>query len=460
MPYHVISSVANLRALQRKAPAAFPYLLESVGAPSRLGRYDILFAAPRQLLQKTTFEAPFFDDFLAHWQAAQADADLDLPVDLQADLPFTGGWFFFLSYEMAAEIEPRLSLALPPYPLAVAARVDRALIVDKQTQQTFLLADLAATDFKTWQNEVMALLAENNFDPSSYSKENNFDPSSYLPQNLIADNPEAFLQAVEQIRELIVAGDVFQVNLSRAWQMQNAASIDGFALYEALTQQNPAPFSASCLLPQMHLISSSPERLVKIKNRRVETRPIAGTRRRHPDPEKDAALANELLAHVKERAEHIMLIDLERNDLGRIATADSVHVDELMTLESYAHVHHIVSNVAAILADNVTPIDVLRAVFPGGTITGCPKVRCMEIIHALEKTYRGAYTGSVGYLNHNGDLDSNILIRSFTLGEQLTFRTGAGIVFDANARHELNETENKARGLLLALAQWQANATR
>lgn len=200
------------------------------------------------------------------------------------------------------------------------------------------------------------------------------------------------------------------------------------------------------------IISSSPERLVCVHDGMIETRPIAGTRPRSNESVSDRAFSEELLAHPKERAEHIMLIDLERNDLGRLCVPGSIEVNELMVLESYAHVHHIVSNVRGRLRDNVSPGDVIRAVFPGGTITGCPKVRCMEIIAELEQVPRGAYTGSMGYINRDGSMDLNILIRSMVCqGERLELRAGAGIVADSNAQAELEETRAKARGLLRAL---------
>jgi len=184
----------------------------------------------------------------------------------------------------------------------------------------------------------------------------------------------------------------------------------------------------------------------------VETRPIAGTRPRDEERQRDQAYSSELLAHPKERAEHVMLIDLERNDLGRISRPGSVEVNELMVLESFAHVHHIVSNVRGRLCAGVTPGEVIRAVFPGGTITGCPKVRCMEIIAELEGVGRGAYTGSMGYLNRDGSLDLNILIRTLVMaGGKVSFRAGAGIVADSVAERELEETRAKARGLLLAV---------
>ncbi|HET6395757.1 MAG TPA: chorismate-binding protein, partial [Pseudoxanthomonas sp.] len=214
---------------------------------------------------------------------------------------------------------------------------------------------------------------------------------------------------------------------------------------------NPAPFAGLFAGDGWAVASSSPERLVSVRGHTVETRPIAGTRARFPGDD-DAARIRELVGHPKERAEHVMLIDLERNDLGRVCTPGSVQVDELMTVESYAHVHHIVSNVRGRLREDATPGQVIAAVFPGGTITGCPKVRCMQIIAELEQVPRGAYTGAIGWLDRSGDLDLNILIRSAEVqGTDAVFRTGAGIVADSVPAPELDETRAKARGLLRAL---------
>ncbi|HWS03812.1 MAG TPA: chorismate-binding protein, partial [Gammaproteobacteria bacterium] len=219
----------------------------------------------------------------------------------------------------------------------------------------------------------------------------------------------------------------------------------------------PGPFNGLATWPGHAIISSSPERLVRVRGTHIDTRPIAGTRPRGLGAVDDAAMSRELMAHPKERAEHIMLIDLERNDLGRVCVPGTVRVDELMVLESYAHVHHIVSNVRGELRAGITPGAVIRALFPGGTITGCPKVRCMEIIAELEGAGaegrgRGAYTGAIGYLNRDGDMDLNILIRTLEQhGERVELRAGAGIVADSDPERELAETRAKARGLLLAL---------
>jgi anthranilate synthase component 1 len=291
-----------------------------------------------------------------------------------------------------------------------------------------MLADAAAAPASTTADEPIALAA------------------------MREDPPQRYLDGVRRIKDYIVEGDVFQVNLSRAWNVELRRSAAAATLYRHLRRRNPAPFAGLACWNRAAIISSSPERLVRVRGNHVDTRPIAGTRPRSEDDTADARFSRDLLGHPKERAEHIMLIDLERNDLGRICAPGSIHVDELMVLESYAHVHHIVSNVSGRLRDDVSPGEVIAAVFPGGTITGCPKVRCMEIIAELEQEGRGAYTGAMGYLNRDGDMDLNILIRTLVQHDrELILRAGAGIVADSVPDHELAETRAKARGLLLAL---------
>jgi len=275
--------------------------------------------------------------------------------------------------------------------------------------------------------------------------------------DIAEENPARFLRAVSAALAYIAAGDVYQANLSRQWRISARAPVDPVDIYRRLRLTNPSPFAAMMQVDGFSLMSSSPERLLSIRGGIVSTRPIAGTRPRGPSPDSDVASIESLLANDKERAEHVMLIDLERNDLGRVCVAGTVRVDEYMTVESYAHVHHIVSNVSGRLVDDATPVAVIRALFPGGTITGCPKFRCMQIIAELEGTGRGAYTGSVGYLNRDGSCDFNILIRTLTAASvagrasSLCFRAGAGIVADSVPALELAETRAKAQGLLRAL---------
>jgi anthranilate synthase component 1 len=269
---------------------------------------------------------------------------------------------------------------------------------------------------------------------------------------VVEEDPALFRARVLRAQAAIRAGDIYQANLSRAWQIELEPGVPLAALYERLRAANPAPFAALASWRGLTILSSSPERLIEVDAGIVSTRPIAGTRRRSLRAGEDAPEAAALIAHPKERAEHVMLIDLERNDLGRVCEAGSVEVNEFMAVETYAHVHHIVSNVRGRLRAEVSPVAALRAVFPGGTITGCPKFRCMQIIAAEEGEGRGAYTGALGYLTADGRADFNILIRTLSAcGARIGFRAGAGIVADSNADRELDETRAKARGLLAAL---------
>ena len=355
--------------------------------------------------------------------------------------PFSGGWFLYLGYELAAGIEPKVEFpaANDGFPVAFACRCP-AVVYSSPDQPGFLhlIAESEAL-LDEMRNEL------DNLHPAP-------DQACTELKELVVDPPQDFKRAVERIHEYILDGDVFQVNLSRAWRGKFGERVDAGALYRSLRKKNPAPFAGMVHWKDFVLMSSSPERLVNIRQGEVQSRPIAGTRPRGADHDSDQALSRELLSHPKERAEHIMLIDLERNDLGRVCQPGTVEVDELMVVESYEHVHHIVSNVRGRLRGGVTPVDVIRAVFPGGTITRCPKVRCMEIIAELEQEGRSFYTGSFGYLGLDGSMDLNILIRSMLLHDnQISFRTGAGIVSDSDPDRELAETEDKARGLLQAL---------
>ncbi|PID62987.1 MAG: aminodeoxychorismate synthase, component I [Gammaproteobacteria bacterium] len=439
MPVKTLDTAVDVYALHRRWRSRFPFLLESVAQNAKLGRYDILFSKPQQVM---TLNALSEDDFLSRfdqqWRAHRDDEDTGIP----ADIPFRGGWFVFFAYELAQQIEPKLALTAPPYPIAYAGKCASAIVVDKVAGRTHLVADRSDPDAIA---ELLQAIDELTTPPS---------PPAFT-QSVCEDDDAGFLDGVEKARQYIIDGDVFQVNLSRGWWFDMPLA-QRDALYAQLRHANPAPFAASCDLAfdggEVSILSSSPERLISIRGGRIETRPIAGTRARGHDEASDKALSKELIGHLKERAEHVMLIDLERNDLGRICRAGTVRVDELMVIESYAHVHHIVSNVIGDLRAEVSPADAIRAVFPGGTITGCPKVRCMQIIHELEQTHRGVYTGSLGYVNHNGDMDSNILIRTFACHDgRVDCRAGAGVVFDSVPKHELKETRNKARGLLRAL---------
>jgi anthranilate synthase component 1 len=427
---------AALLALHAASPELYPALFESAAAGEPLGRYDILFAHPAGSLTALPTSERFLPALDRWWRREQVQSSTSA-------VPFTGGWLVYLGYELAGQVEPRLRLPQPNVgPIAQAIRIPAAVVHEHDSGRCWIVAEEGAAALIP---RIAADLRHVAALPDARA--------GLIESAVTEDDPRRYLHAVERALEYIGAGDIYQANLSRGWQATLRQGMQPHQVYRRLRETNPGPFSGLALLDGIAVVSSSPERLVSVRDGLVTTRPIAGTRPRGADPQADLALARELHAHPKERAEHVMLIDLERNDLGRVCEAGSVQVDEFMTIESYAHVHHIVSNVRGRLRAEVTPGNVLAAVFPGGTITGCPKVRCMEIIAELECAARGAYTGSLGYLNRDGSMDMNILIRSLQLdGRALTLRAGAGIVADSIPERELDETRAKARGVLRALS--------
>ena len=443
-----MSGTRDLLALAAGRPERYPGLLESAAQGGSAARFDMLFAASGEGLVLDADRrvrdlhgvdrgTAFLDALDAQW-CSQSVVRIDRP---EADLPFRGGWLLYLGYELAGEIEPRLRLAsasMNSAPVALALRCPAAVIVDRSAQKTVLIAEAEQAH---WLDTLAADLAQAT-DVAATAL-----PNARIEE----DDPQRFLDGVARIHEYLHAGDTFQVNLSREWRVRFDDAPRPADIYAQLRRANPAPFAGLLQWRGWAVASSSPERLLEIRGDLAQTRPIAGTRPRRAGDDEAARIA-ELIGHAKERAEHVMLIDLERNDLGRICAPGSVVVDELMTVESYAHVHHIVSNVRGRLRAGITPAQAIRAVFPGGTITGAPKVRTMEIIAELEQCARGAYTGALGYLNRDGDMDLNILIRTMELhGRDARFRAGAGIVADSVAVRELDETRHKARGLLRAL---------
>ncbi|MGQ0799997.1 MAG: aminodeoxychorismate synthase component I [Pseudomarimonas sp.] len=442
-----LSTLPDLLAMQARAPKLFPLLLESAALGAR-ARFDMLLATDGSGLRlsaegevRALDGTPVAGGFIDALDRAFVGVACPPPVDDPNEIPFKGGWALYLGYELAGEIEPSLRLPSGPAPLpcAQAWRSPVAVIIDRQQTRAFVVAE---SGFDSLWDEVCALATTA---PSRVSL------TQACARVIEADDAQ-FIDGVTRVIDYLAAGDVFQVNLSRGWTAHFPTAPNPTALYRRLRQSSPAPFAGLLMADDWTVLSSSPERLVSRRGARIETRPIAGTRARTQGDD-DAARIRELVEHPKERAEHIMLIDLERNDLGRVCETGSVRVDALMEVESYADVHHIESTVSGRARADLTPGQLIRAVFPGGTITGCPKVRCMQIIAELEGVGRGPYTGAFGWLGVNGDLDLNILIRSAWLcGDQLGMRTGAGIVIDSDAKFELAETRAKARGLLRALA--------
>ena len=435
---------SDLLALHRLDSRRYPFLLESAAAHAATGRYDILFAFPQQAIEQRGAQlirrhAGRRELLLGGGDLLQALA-AHTPAAATSALPFSGGWFLYFGYETAARVEPGLRLPASPYALpdALAVYCEAAVVVDRLCDTTTLVA-ASPTQLQTLAADLdasRALAADH----------------GRLPEVQIdEDDPQRFLSGVGRIHEYLRAGDSFQVNLSRRWTADFAEPVGPAALYAALRRSNPAPFAGLMCWDGSAVLSSSPERLLLLDEGRIETRPIAGTAPRAASGD-DAQARETLIASLKDRAEHIMLLDLERNDLGRVCMPGSVQVAELIGVESYALVHHLVSSVTGRVRPGIGAAEVLRALFPGGTITGCPKVRAMEIIAELEGVGRGPYTGSMGYLSNCGRMDLNILIRTLVLeGRTASLRAGAGIVADSQPQAELAETRQKARALLRAL---------
>ena len=416
-------------------------LLESPAkSSSKLARYSIAAGKPRQIWTPAVGEIlPCLKQLQSRMRTAQ-NSNLDLP----DQLPFTGGYLGWLGYDLAWEIE-RLPYTKPdtlPFPVAFWYEPSSFAVIDHHTQNVWL----AASD----RHELTELSdrLSNGLSRSSFSKLPNYSPSVHTPT--YSPEQQGYEAMVETAKQHIYAGDIFQANLSMRFGYPWSA--DGWELYRHLQHINPSPFASYWRTTWGEVISVSPERLVSLRDRHAETRPIAGTRPRGKNEQQDQQLERELLACIKEQAEHIMLVDLERNDLGRVCEWSSVKVDELLVIERYSHVMHLVSNVVGTLRSDRTLVDLIRATFPGGTITGCPKVRCMEIVESLEPQRRNLFYGSCGYIDKRGNMDLNILIRTLLkTNDHIWGQVGAGIVADSIGDREWRESLQKAQAQLVAL---------
>lgn len=448
-----------------------PYPLPELAQPHQAhSRYSICAGPPRFLDGQPQLWTPDLGEILPMLaQRLQGRSALNLIGDearrAEQALPFTGGWLGWLGYDLAWEIERLPSQNLDPLPFPVALWYEPATFaVLDHAEQRLWLAATDESDLGRLVGKVGDLVGQDsldlrNSDPSqSNDPQRSQDPKSPLTLGMTAEEYQA---AVVKAKQHIQAGDVFQVNLSLRFSTQTTAP--SWDLYRQLHRINPSPFACYWHTPWGDVISCSPERLIQVRGNQAQTRPIAGTRPRGHTAAEDAAYAETLLSNPKERAEHIMLVDLERNDLGRVCQWGTVQVDELLTVEYYSHVMHLVSNVVGQLLPDKTAVDLIQAAFPGGTITGCPKVRCMEIIEALEPVRRSLFYGSCGYLDRRGYLDLNILIRTLLYGhskgqggnpgEPATVwgQVGAGIVADSQPDREWRESLQKAKAQLLAL---------
>jgi anthranilate synthase component 1 len=405
----------------------YPFLLESV-IENNENRYSMLFAYPQKTLQCK--DISFLDELqkeIFKTKTTKATKTTN------KDIPFLGGYFCYFSYEFAGILEPHTNVKATDKNIANATYVPVAIIKDHHKKITYIV-DEKGDKTELIKADILKIIP---FEKPTFG----FTKTE--------DDGKIFKKSVEIAKKYIKAGDIFQANLSRNWNVKIDKNIADIDIYNLLRKSNPAPFAAFAKFDDFSIISSSPERLFCVDNGIIQTRPIAGTRPRNIENGKDNELKKELQDNLKEQAEHLMLLDLERNDMGRICEYGSVEVDEVMVIESYEFVHHIVSNIKGALKSNTTIGEMMSAIFPGGTITGCPKIRSMQIIDELENSTREAYTGSLGYISNCGKMDFNILIRTMIKKERdISFRAGAGIVFDSVADNELIETKHKAKGLL------------
>ncbi len=406
-------------------------LLDSAG----LARYDIVCAAPHHSLDS---DASF----------AQVRAALGQQLAVIADIPFAGGALGYWSYDLARQNFGLAAHAQHDFPLLSVAIYDWALVIDHELKRCRLVSHLryAAT-------QPLLVEIEQRLRGDVPELRNDFAVQGELSSNFSSDSYRA---AFAQVKAYLQAGDCYQINLAQ--RLSAPATGDAYCAYLALRELSPAPFSAFMNLPNLQILCASPERFLSVKNGWVETKPIKGTRPRHADKTRDAALADELLHHPKDRAENLMIVDLLRNDLGKHCAPGSVSVPKLFALESYANVHHLVSTVQGKLAAGHDALDVLRDSFPGGSITGAPKQRAMQIIDELEPNPRGVYCGVIGYIGFDGNMDSNIIIRTLVYHDGvIQAHVGGGIVADSNCAAEYQETWDKAAALLKVVRQFKAD---
>lgn len=361
------------------------------------------------------------------------------PPSPEPGLPFLGGAVGYFGYDLGRRLEvlPTRAADSDRLPEMAVGIYREAVVVDHQQQRSYLVGPDASAE----KARALASLAK------QYAQRPPLQPAGELQSSL---SRREYQEAFEQIQRYIRAGDCYQVNFAQRFSVPVTGA--AWAGYRRLRASNPAPFSAYLNLPGVQVMSFSPERFVKVQDGQVETRPIKGTRPRHEDPIRDRELAEALAASPKDRAENLMIVDLLRNDLGKVCVPGSVKVPELFALESFASVHHLVSAVTGTLADGTDALALLRACFPGGSITGAPKIRAMEIIDELERYRRGVYCGSIGYIGFDGRMDSNIAIRTATVsGGTLRYWAGGGIVADSEAEAEYQESLDKAAGFLGSL---------
>jgi para-aminobenzoate synthetase component I len=457
----LVQEIAYRDPLELFAPFAndrHAVLLESAVTDGHRGRYSYVAIEPFQILSSKNGNIvlgerelqgnPFhlLDEQLGRFNLSPVP---DLP-------PFQGGAVGYFGYELAQHLErvPMARYDEMQFPDLVIGFHDVIIAVDHQTQRAWILSS-GIHEIDAPKREQLAIDRLNNVIRRLKSAPIAPEPTASRARIDLQSNftQPSYETAVERVINYILAGDIFQANLSQCLQAKLPKGLTGFDLYRRLRKINPAPFAALIRSGDVEIVSASPERFLKLQQGRVETCPIKGTRPRGSTPQADEVLAAELLASEKDRAENVMIVDLLRNDLSRVCRDGSVDVPRLCELETFATVFHLVSTVTGELQPGKTAVDLLAACFPGGSITGAPKIRAMEIIAELEPTRRGPYCGSIGYVGFDGSMDTSITIRTYCIKDgMVTFQAGGGIVADSRPTDEYDETVAKARALIAALA--------
>jgi para-aminobenzoate synthetase component 1 len=443
----------------------FSFFLDSGMDPGKLGHYSFIGGSPFLILssrgseitltrgtEKSSLSGNPFDVVNNLMEIYHLDSSSPL-------VPFLGGAVGYFSYDLCHFIErlPCSAVDDLQLPECYFGFYDLTVAFDNLQGKAYIIS----TGFPELKESERIEKASQRLDevkgrlanmPGSSRETLSIPISSPMDQVTLVGGVthQEYVDAVKKARKYIIDGDIFEVNLSQRFEAE--LSVTPYELYQRLRQINPAPFACYLGFDEVSVVSASPERFIRVRGDWVETRPIKGTRPRGKTPEEDEALANELMSSVKDRAENIMIVDLERNDLGRVCRFGTVKVTELAKLEVFPTVFHLTSTVEGRLREGKNYIDLLKATFPGGSITGAPKVRSMEIIDELEPTRRSVYTGNIGYLSFNDDLDLNIAIRTFLIkGSKAYFQVGGAVVYDSSPEAEYQETLDKARALIDAL---------
>ncbi|MCD6336276.1 MAG: aminodeoxychorismate synthase component I [Candidatus Latescibacteria bacterium] len=440
-----------------------PFFLDSGMDPEKLGRYSFMGSDPFLIFRSEGTRIELMHRGL-RWRGVgdpfRALSELFgrlRAAPIEAAVPFTGGAVGYFGYDLCHFVEtlPAAAVDDAGVPDCYLAFYDKVVAFDHLRRRAYFcscrISGSEESESGRRDDLIRAALSVVPDSPPS-EKSSGIPMEAPLPPVRSNFTKDQYLTAIRRAKAYIAAGDIYQVNLSQ--RFSGPLPVPPFDLYTRLRARNPAPFAAFLDFGELQVLSSSPERFLQMeaRTRNVYTRPIKGTRPRGNTPERDADLGRELLLSEKDRAELVMIVDLERNDLGRVCETGSVHVPELMALERYPTVYHLVSTIAGKLSPERDRMGLLRAMFPGGSITGAPKIRAMEIIAELEPTRRGVYTGSIGWLGFTGDMDLNIAIRTFVVRDGMArFQVGGGIVADSDPEEEYEETLHKGRALMAAL---------